>query len=82
MGDKAWPDMSVHEVTSGGSSLTGMGVASGAGMHCALDRSAEETKNSNDNEKINVGTMTDSVLGVSRDEFQGLSVCQTWSNVT
>lgn len=46
MGDRAWllglSDSSVHGVTTeAGSSLTGMGVARGAGMHCALDRSAE-----------------------------------------
>lgn len=47
MGGRAWllglSDSSVHEVTTVvvGSSLTGMGVARGAGMHCALDRSPE-----------------------------------------
>lgn len=51
MGDRAWllglSDSSVHGVTTeAGSSLTGMGVARGAGMHCALDRSAEEDRNS------------------------------------
>lgn len=46
MGGSAWllglSDRLVREVTTGvaGSSLTGMGVAKGAGMHCALDRSA------------------------------------------
>lgn len=50
MGDSAWllglSDSSVHGVTTedAGSSLTGMGVARGAGMHCALDRSAEDRK--------------------------------------
>ena len=36
-------DRSAHGVTTGvaGSSLTGMGVAKGAGIHWALDRSAE-----------------------------------------
>lgn len=47
MGGRPWllglSDRSVHGVPSGdaGSSLTGMGVAKGAGMHCALDWSAE-----------------------------------------
>jgi len=47
MGGRAWllglSDRSEHEVTTvvAGSSLTGMGVARGAGMHCALDRSAD-----------------------------------------
>lgn len=47
MGGSVWllglSDSSVHEVTTVvvGSSLTGMGVARGAGMHCALDRSAK-----------------------------------------
>jgi len=47
MGGRPWTpglsDSSAHGVTTGvaGSSLTGMGVASGAGMHCALERSAE-----------------------------------------
>ena len=47
MGGRPWllglSDRSAHGVSSGvaGSSLTGMGVASGAGMHCALDRSSE-----------------------------------------
>lgn len=50
MGDSAWllglSDSSVHGVTTeAGSSLTGMGVARGAGIHCALDRSAEEDGN-------------------------------------
>lgn len=39
-------ERSVHEVTTVvvGSSLTGIGVAKGAGMHCALEMSAEEEK--------------------------------------
>lgn len=46
IGGRAWllpSDRSVHGVTTedAGSSLTGMGVARGAGMHCALERSAE-----------------------------------------
>ena len=46
MGGRAWllglSDKSVHGLATGltGSSLTGMGVAKGAGMHCALDMSA------------------------------------------
>lgn len=50
-------DRSVHGVTTGvaGSSLTGMGVANGAGMHCALDRSPEEDDNSNGDKEMNVG---------------------------
>lgn len=37
-------ERSVHEVTTVvvGSSLTGIGVAKGAGMHCALEMSAGE----------------------------------------
>ena len=47
MGGRPWllglSDRSAQGVSSGvaGSSLTGMGVASGAGMHCALERSSE-----------------------------------------
>lgn len=47
MGGRVWllglSDSSVHEVTTVvvGSSLTGMGVARGAGMHCAFERSAK-----------------------------------------
>lgn len=47
MGGRFWllglSDRSVHGVTPGdpGSSLTGMGVAKGAGMHCALDMSPD-----------------------------------------
>lgn len=53
MGGRAWllglSDRSVQGVTTGdaGSSLTGMGVAKGAGIHCALDRSAEEDEHKN-----------------------------------
>lgn len=60
MGGRAWllglSDRSVHGVTTevAGSSLTGMGVANGAGMHCALDRSAEEDENSNGDMEINM----------------------------
>lgn len=77
MGGRAWllglSDRSVHEDTTGdgGSSLTGMGVAKGAGMHCALDRSAEEDKNSNGDKEINI-TETDGSLGRA-DMFM---VCQ------
>lgn len=62
MGGRAWllglSDKSVHGVTTGvaGSSLTGMGVAKGAGMHCALDMSAEEKENTSRGEGMNVGT--------------------------
>lgn len=59
MGGRAWllglSDRSVHGVTTevDGSSLTGMGVAKGAGMHCALDRSAEDDENSGSDIEIN-----------------------------
>lgn len=53
MGGRTWllglSDRSVHGVITevAGSSLTGMGLAKGAGMHCALDRSAAEEEKSN-----------------------------------
>lgn len=49
IGGRAWllglSDKSVQGVA--GSSLTGIGVARGAGMHCALDMSADKEKYSN-----------------------------------
>lgn len=63
IGGRPWlpelSDRSVHGVTTelAGSSLTGMGVAKGAGMHCALERSPEEQEeeNRNGDERINGG---------------------------
>lgn len=55
IGGRAWllglSDRSVHGVTCelAGSSLTGIGVAKGAGIHWALDRSAEEKEEENRN---------------------------------
>lgn len=60
MGDRAWllglSDSSVHGVTTevAGSSLTGMGVAKGAGMHCALDRSAVKDGNGYQHEDLHI----------------------------
>lgn len=77
MGGRAWllglSDKSVHGVTTGvaGSSLTGIGVAKGAGMHCALDRSAEKVKNSNSNYKNEYGKQM--VVWVGAGKFK---VCQ------
>lgn len=86
IGGRAWllglSERSVHGVTTEvvGSSLTGMGVAKGAGMHCALDRSAEEEANRNGDKGMNVGTRWESQT-VGRRVY-GLPVCHTWSNVT
>lgn len=60
MGDMAWllglSDSSVHGVTTevAGSSLTGMGVAKGAGMHCALDKSAVKDGNGYQHEDLHI----------------------------
>lgn len=84
MGGRAWllglSDRSVHEDTTGdaGSSLTGMGVAKGAGMHCALDRSAEEDENSNGDKEIYMGKRWESEQ--SR-HVHGLPAFHTWSNI-
>lgn len=84
MGGRTWllglSDRSVQGLTTGvvGSSLTGMGVAKGAGMHCALDRSAEEDEKSNVEKEMYMGKQMGDWVGAE----QHFKVCHTWSNVT